>query len=103
MPKTHLLLLCCAALMSGCASETPPVVLTRTEVVGCLPPELALLECPMPQATAAEPTQGDVADLLVRLRMALEQCQGNISQLRQYFADCQSAVATSRGAVSEFH
>jgi hypothetical protein len=65
------------------------MVLTQTEVVGCLPPEAALLECPMPQATALEPTQADGAEMLVRQRMALEQCQGNMAQLREYFSDCQ--------------
>jgi hypothetical protein len=32
--------------------------------------------------------QGDGADLLVRQRLALEQCEGNMRQLRQYFAVC---------------
>jgi hypothetical protein len=55
-----------AALMSGCAHETPPMMLTQTELVGCLPPEPALLECQMPRAMAQEPTDGDGAELLVR-------------------------------------
>ena len=88
MPKTVPWLLCCAVLMTGCAHKTPPVVLTQTEVVGCLPPEPALLECQMPQATAQTPTQGDAADLLVRQRLALEQCEGNMRQVREYFVAC---------------
>ena len=89
MPRTVPWLLCCAVLTSGCAHETPPLVLTQTEVVGCLPPEPALLQCSIPQATADNPTQGDGAELLVRQRMALEQCHGNMEQLREYFADCE--------------
>jgi hypothetical protein len=81
--------------MTGCAHDAAPTVLTQTEVVGCLPPEPALLECLVPRVTAQEPTQGDDAELLVRQRMALEQCRGNMRQLREYFAQCQSDSAAS--------
>lgn len=98
--KTRLLLLCCATLGSGCASETPlPLVLTQTEVVGCLLPAPALLaDCPMPRALVPDPMQGDVAAMLVLQRLALEQCTGDKRALRDYYRDCLLLGRAGEGA-----
>ena len=72
---------CCAALLSGCAaSATPPAI--RVERIRVPEPLLRCAPAP-PLPATARISQGQVAELLVRLDAAHADCAGKLAAIRR--------------------
>lgn len=82
-------LLCSATLLIGCAEPAPRLMLeSRLERVTPPPSLLTCQESPEPPIASS---QRDVAEFVVLLWEAGEDCRGKLASLRGYFSDASSS------------
>lgn len=81
---TILSLLCCSILLTACAGDTPPTVVTEIKVERVLPPT-SLLACePAPLVPTQPITQRDLAGYLVDLAGAGEDCRARLARVKEW-------------------
>ncbi len=84
-PKTGALLLCSAMLLSGCAAPEPRLLVERRMERPRLPPTLLICQdSPDPPDALM---QREVADFIVRLWEAGEDCRAKLAALRGLLDD----------------
>lgn len=82
-------LLCSATLLTGCADPAPRLMLeSRLERVTPPPSLLICQESPEPPIVSS---QRDVAEFMVLLWEAGEDCRGKLASLRDYFSAASSS------------